>query len=1290
MKPRSVIPFTKNLILRDDNNPETKTGQVYDFETLKFETEQPRGSLEEFDARLLPLQSASAHQVPVSVENFLPREAVLRNADWIIGVAVFTGHETRVMKGQQKSPQKVSAIDKLVSRLVICLMIFQVLICASVGILCYAWLVDVYSSRSWYLPLDEEPAGTRAILTLFSMFLLTGTMIPISLLVTVEMVKFIQALYISWDHRLVYQEKDYKGAVIRTQGATWSSSTLNEELGQVRYVFSDKTGTLTTNTMVFMAACVGVKQYGQGREEEDEMKIERRASDIERRRSNLMDMEVSNVMNHEEMIDDAKGNHDPRYARFQGASNERALKLGGVDVGSGVVLLKQKDLCENFIHALALCQDVNVEFEDDQMIYSGLSPDEVCLVETARMWGWSFVERGETHVTLRIGREGVDDVAGLSLKTLKFELLNFIKFTNSRKRSTVIFRDEKYPGKVLMYSKGADDVMLTACDGGGKKSVFLKKAQDSCDVYSRLGLRTLCVAMKVLDNNTYADWSARYQEASCVLDAKQKEERLVALQTEIEAGMSIIGCTATEDKIQDGVPECIERMRQANISVWMITGDKLDTACEIAKSCRLIDSATMRVDVIDEPSREGTKKRLMDMPLTMSAISKLEELRKKRMEEEAGKIIHGSWVGNQDQKNDNDDASTPFAVVISGRSLQHVFDDIELTEHFFVYSCSCVSAVVCRATKMQKAQVVYMIKSRMAEVITLSIGDGANDVPMLKEAHVGIGVHGKEGSQAVQNSDYAIAQFRFLERLLFSHGRDSYIRITGLIKYFFYKNITFTAPQIFFPFICAFSGASLYEDWYISTFNLCWTSLPILLYGILEWDVREEGLKSKDTHEYFPRLYATGQKNSLFAKEDLLGDWTLGFCHAVICFVMCVLSGITPVNSIGQQDGFWIMSMTLYTSVVFVVTINLFIRSRSWFMPGVVIGIASLVVYVLFMAVYNYISVNSAYLEAGVFFATPRFYLCIIINLVICSMTSIAWESYKRWYRASDIDVFVELRMKERLLAQAIEKRVESNDNEENEVAVAAFVGAARHSNRKSGEGKHQEDKDDEEDDEEVRMYYRDREAASKRLSSSNEQATAAKPTPQTEHSDRAVKQTDEISSLGEIEEELSPRVHASPNAMRETHVAREVEFDEPITDLQDEPEAFSPSPPMNNLMSNPRYDSSSFHPSTVATQLPYGRVPTDALSIGNNINENNINHVQINHLSHHPHNTNNNVDNNHNNGEFDFDEFTPANPQGIQSFNDAPRALTQSVFMDKMGGSRRREGVLVVPAPEEEAVEEW
>ena len=240
--------------------------------------------------------------------------------------------------------------------------------------------------------------------------------------------------------------------------------------------------------------------------------------------------------------------------------------------------------------------------------------------------------------------------------------------------------------------------------------------------------------------------------------------------------------------------------------------------------------------------------------------------------------------------------------------------------------------ICCRVTPKQKADVVRLIKNSMNK-ITLAIGDGANDVNMIQEAHIGIGIYGQEGMRAVQASDFAIPEFKGLWRLLFVHGRWSYIRISEMILYFFYKNMVFTIPQFFFAFLSAYSAQTVFDDWYITFYNMVFTAFPLLVRACFDQDVyykkkveiKEGAVKkvviqdSQALKKMFPLLYYPGQQNLIFNIKTFYKSVFLGCVHATMIFVVSYLTfNMGVLDSDGHTTDMWYFSITVYTAIVLV------------------------------------------------------------------------------------------------------------------------------------------------------------------------------------------------------------------------------------------------------------------------------------------------------------------------------------------------------------------------------------
>lgn len=275
-----------------------------------------------------------------------------------------------------------------------------------------------------------------------------------------------------------------------------------------------------------------------------------------------------------------------------------------------------------------------------------------------------------------------------------------------------------------------------------------------------------------------------------------KDELLSNLYDEMEIQLEYVGSSAIEDLLQDKVPETIQNLMTAGIKVWVLTGDKQETAIEIGKSCNLINEKTMDLIILSSKNRPEFEQKLKDA------------------------IGHKSENGK-------------MSLVIDGSTLTIVLEDYNLAQSFFQFGCNANSVICCRVSPKQKADVVALAK-RNGTWITLAVGDGANDVPMIMEAHIGVGIRGKEGSQAVRSADYAIGKFKFLQKLIMAHGRWGYRRVGMFICYYFYKNVILVFCELYFAFFNGYSGQIYFADWLPMLYNVFWTSWPCIFTFIFE------------------------------------------------------------------------------------------------------------------------------------------------------------------------------------------------------------------------------------------------------------------------------------------------------------------------------------------------------------------------------------------------------------------------------------------------------------------------
>uniref|UniRef100_A0AAQ4QQT6 Phospholipid-transporting ATPase n=1 Tax=Gasterosteus aculeatus aculeatus TaxID=481459 RepID=A0AAQ4QQT6_GASAC len=655
--------------------------------------EPPNNRLDKFRGTL----SLDGQTYSLDNDKVLLRGCTVRNTDWCFGLVIFGGPDTKLMQNSGKTTFKRTSIDHLMNVLVLCIFGFLAFMCTVLAIGNGIWEVREGSVFTIFLPREQGVnAALSSFLSFWSYVIVLNTVVPISLYVSVEIIRLGNSFYIDWDRKMYYPKNDTP-AQART-------TTLNEELGQIKYIFSDKTGTLTQNIMTFNKCSINGKAYGEPL-----------------RLQTQVDFSWNKLA-------------DPKFS-FHDHSLGETVRGGNLEARA-------------FFRLLALCHTVMPEEKKEgELHYQAQSPDEGALVTAARNFG--FVFRSRTPESITAMEMGIKVV---------YELLAVLDFNNVRKRMSVIVRSPE--GKLTLFCKGADTIIYERLHPSCNK---LKEVTTiHLNEYAGDGLRTLVLAYKDLDEDYMNDWKRRHHEASTAMG--DREERLEELYEEIEKDLMLLGATAVEDKLQDGVPQTIEQLAKADIKIWVLTGDKQETAENIGYSCNMLREEMKEIFVVAANTAEGVK----------------EELQNKR----------------------------------GIRSY-----------------CYSLRGLLCLRSIRPPA------------------------------AHIGVGISGQEGMQAVLSSDFSFAQFRYLQRLLLVHGRWSYLRMCKFLGYFFYKNFTFTFVHFWYAFFCGFSAQTVYDEWFITLYNMVYTALPVLGMSLFDQDVNDRW-----SFQY-PQLYAPGQLNLYFSKK---------------------------------------------------------------------------------------------------------------------------------------------------------------------------------------------------------------------------------------------------------------------------------------------------------------------------------------------------------------------------------------------------------------------------------------
>ncbi|KDP39499.1 hypothetical protein JCGZ_04163 [Jatropha curcas] len=752
--------------------------------------EKPNRNIYGFHANM----EMDGKRLSLGPSNIILRGCELKNTAWAIGVAVYCGRETKVMLNSSGAPSKRSRLETRMNKEIIILSIFLFALCTVVSVCAAVWLKrhkDELNIMPFYRKKDfndEEDDyeyygwGLEIFFTFLMSVIVFQIMIPISLYISMELVRVGQAYFMIRD-TLMYDETSNSRFQCR-------ALNINEDLGQIKYVFSDKTGTLTENKMEFKYASIWGVDYigGKGSSQNEQVGHS---------------VQVDGKILRPKM----KVTVDPQLLH---------LARSGKDTEEAKYVL-------DFFLALAACNTiVPIVFDDGSdtnvklMDYQGESPDEQALAYAAAAYGFMLVERTSGHIVI--------DVQG---ERQRFNVLGLHEFDSDRKRMSVILGCPDNTVKVFV--KGADTTMFNVIDRSLNRNV-IRATEAHLHSFSSLGLRTLVIGMRELSDLEFEQWHSSFEAASTALIGRAAMLRKVA--STVEKSLTILGASAIEDKLQQGVPEAIESLRTAGIKVWVLTGDKQETAISIGYSSKLLTGKMTQI-IINSNSKESCRKSLQDALL----MSK--------------KLITVSGTTHN-----TGGAVSPVALIIDGTSLVYILDS-ELEEELFQLASNCSVVLCCRVAPLQKAGIVALVKNRTADM-TLSIGDGANDVSMIQMADVGVGISGKEGRQAVMASDFAMGQFRFLVPLLLVHGHWNYQRMGYMILYNFYRNAVFVLVLFWYTLFTGFTLTTAINEWSSVLYSIIYTSLPTIIVGILDKDL------SRRTLLKYPQLYGGGHRQESY------------------------------------------------------------------------------------------------------------------------------------------------------------------------------------------------------------------------------------------------------------------------------------------------------------------------------------------------------------------------------------------------------------------------------------------
>lgn len=939
----------------------------------EFVIEDPNADLYGFNGRV----TVNDKTVPLTLNEVVYRGSTLRNTPCAVGVVINSGEECKIRMNANHHPKaKRPALESVWNRVVLSLVLYVIFLTMGCSIGYYLWRRST-EQYAWYIRGDSVPAEDIII----GYAIMFNNVIPLALYVSLEIVKIGQMLILNGDLGMYDEATDTP--------ARCNTNTILENLGQIGYIFSDKTGTLTENVMKFRRMTIAGTAWLHDMDMRKEPtlsssddpavgeKLSPRARSMEITPS--ISQSTSNVDASRKMIQSpTSGRRSSSHWRTTTAAGRSQSDLTTEDLVDFIrrrpnSLFARK--ATQYILAMALCHSCLPEIRDGEIEFQASSPDELALVRAAQELGYTVVQRSGQQITLKISN------ADGSEATRIYEILDVIEFSSKRKRMSIILRCPDR--RIWMICKGADSLILPRLrtaqvalqkaeevkqsaemeralqrkslqqeprnSFGGRPSLTIRRSiggnrpsiggsglrppiygrsksfdinnvyameersrpslsrgasldvtpsltprarsavgrprdkfdflddpsiNDEATIFTRSfqllddfateGLRTLLYAHKFIPETEYQAWKRVFHAAeTSLVDRQDQIEKAGEL---IEENLELVGASAIEDKLQKGVPETIDKLRRANIKIWMLTGDKRETAINIAHSARICLPES-QVYILDATTGD--------------------------LENQMLEVMEDLQISSDGCQMPSSNIRNHSVVVIDGHTLAMVESPTDdptnprLKDLLFSMIPHIDSVICCRASPAQKAFIVRATRKTTASLpvtspcLTLAIGDGANDLAMIAEAHVGVGISGREGLQAARVADYAISQFSFLQRLLLVHGRWNYVRTSKFVLWTFWKEMFFYLPQEIFTRWTGYTGTSLYESWSLTVLNVLFTSLCVIVPGVWEQDLKAETLLA------VPELYVYGQRGKALDLWKYAG-WMLGAgVEGVLVFFGC-------------------------------------------------------------------------------------------------------------------------------------------------------------------------------------------------------------------------------------------------------------------------------------------------------------------------------------------------------------------------------------------------------------------
>ena len=829
----------------------------------------------------------------LGLENTMWESTILATQK-IIGIVIYTGKETRARMNSSMPKIKLGIVDHELN--MVTFYLFCIMLCAAM----FLTLLKGYYSRMFF--------------TFFKFIVLFCAIIPIALRVNLVISKTFFSVRINKD-------KSIPETIAR-------NSTIPEELGRLSYIFSDKTGTLTKNEMIFKNIAMETDQFGQEsfNDLKDILEDECKTNDAplldiynklkendEINNNDIINEDDNNntsINNNKNLIDDSPLSTDNLISN----ENIKEKKPHSHRKKHKKLRRSRNKIIKDTITSMLLCNNVTpiISNENPDIItYQASSPDEIALVKFAEKLNMKLIYRTDKEIKIK----------NISGTIEEYNILANFPFSSDTKRMGIILQNKKY-GHIIFYLKGAENVMMNFV-----KKEYVGYIKENTENLATKGLRTLVLTQKLIPQKEFKIWFDEYSEALTSMDNRKQKLRDVI--SKLENNMEFLCVTGVEDLLQNEVATTIDNLRNAGIKLWMLTGDKVETATCISISTGL-KAKNHKIFTL-------TYDQIKDEENPENEINKLKE----KLEEYNNKIM-----------------IDPHLFIFDGDTLDLALKQCQ--KEFYESAMQAPSVVCCRCSPTQKRLIVKNIK-KYTNCRTAAVGDGGNDVAMIQEADVGIGIVGKEGLQASLASDYSIKEFKNLSILILWWGRIAYKNTSTMANFIVHRGLIIAFCQFFFSLMFYFNPVPLYNGFLTFGFSTIFTNLPIISI-LLDQDVDKKNVLN------FPNLYKILLKGREINLKNFL--WWL--------FKAIIQANIIMFGSLFMfPDNIFLKIVTCsFTALVYLEILNIYteINKIHWFMIFSLLGTCA--VYTLTLAFLN------NYLDIYFVIKKDIFWKIIVISVI--------------------------------------------------------------------------------------------------------------------------------------------------------------------------------------------------------------------------------------------------------------------------------------------------------------------